>query len=117
MLLDNLFTLLGGTGTAAILFGIVALVGMRGPGMEFKELYDTMLKPWRPERMKALTAGLNRLNSAVKVPVVPVQSASLRSFAGQLGRLIWRFNFAVNKALIQLSQHLARVPNNRALQT
>lgn len=28
MLLDNLFTMLGGTCTAAILFGIVALVGM-----------------------------------------------------------------------------------------
>jgi hypothetical protein len=25
---------------------------------------------------------------------VPVQSAELRGFAGQLGRLIWRFNVA-----------------------
>jgi len=31
---------------------------------------------------------------------VPVRSAELRSFANQLGRLIWRFNFAVNKSLI-----------------
>lgn len=28
MILDNLFMILGGTGTAAILFGIVAFVGM-----------------------------------------------------------------------------------------
>ena len=28
MLLDNLFSMLGGTGTAAILFGIVTLFGM-----------------------------------------------------------------------------------------
>jgi len=90
-----------GEGSNEVLISFIALVGMRGPGMEFKELYDTMLKPWRPERMKALTAGLNRLNSAVKVPAVPVQSAALRGYAGQLGRLIWRFNFAVNKALIQ----------------
>ena len=27
MLLDNLFSMMGGTGTAAILFGIVAFVG------------------------------------------------------------------------------------------
>lgn len=27
MILDNLFTMLGGTGTAAVLFGIVAMVG------------------------------------------------------------------------------------------
>jgi hypothetical protein len=44
---------------------------------------------------------MNRLNSAVKVPNVPVQSAALRGYAGQLGRLVWRFNLAVNKALIQ----------------
>jgi hypothetical protein len=68
--------------------------------MEFKELYDTMLKPTRG-LSKAWTAGMSRLNSAVKVPVVPVKSAALRGYAGQLGRLIWRFNFAVNKALIQ----------------
>jgi len=31
---------------------------------------------------------------------VPVQSAELRGVAGQLGRLIWRFNVAVNRALV-----------------
>jgi len=34
------------------------------------------------------------------VPDVPVQSEQLRGQARQLGRLIWRFNFAVNRALI-----------------
>src|SRR3954451_19112001 len=89
-----------GEGSNEVLTSFIALVGMRGPGMEFKELYDTMLKPTRG-LSKAWTAGMNRLNSAVKVPVVPVQSAALRGYAGQLGRLIWRFNFAVNKTLIQ----------------
>jgi acyl-CoA dehydrogenase family protein 9 len=89
-----------GEGSNEVLTSFIALVGMRGPGMEFKELYDTMLKPTRGLG-KAWTAGMNRLNSAVKVPVVPVQSAALRGYAGQLGRLIWRFNFAVNKTLIQ----------------
>jgi acyl-CoA dehydrogenase family member 9 len=89
-----------GEGANEVLISFVALVGMRGPGMEFKELYDTMVKPWRPDRMKAFGAGLNRLTSAVSVPSVPVKSASLRARAGELGRLIWRFNFAVNKALV-----------------
>ena len=89
-----------GEGSNEVLTSFTALVGMRGPGMEFKELYDTMLKPSRG-LSKAWTAGMNRLNSAVKVPNVPVQSAALRGYAGQLGRLIWRFNLAVNKALIQ----------------
>ncbi len=74
---------------------------MRGPGMEFKEIYDTMLKPWRQDGAKAAWgAGLKRLSAAVKVPDVPVGNDRLRSYASQLARLVWRFNFAVNKALI-----------------
>ena len=49
---------------------------------------------------KAWNAGMNRLSATVRTPNVPVQSAELRGFAGQLGRLIWRFNVAVNRALV-----------------
>jgi acyl-CoA dehydrogenase family protein 9 len=88
-----------GEGSNEVLTSFIALVGMRGPGMEFKEIYDTMLKPSRG-LSKAWEAGLKRLSAAVKVPDVPVRSAELKSYASQLGRLVWRFNFAVNKALI-----------------
>ena len=43
---------------------------------------------------------MNRLGATVRIPEVPVRSAELHSFANQLGRLIWRFNFAVNRSLI-----------------
>jgi hypothetical protein len=43
---------------------------------------------------------MNRLGASVRVPDVPVQSSELNSLASQLGRLIWRFNIAVNKSLI-----------------
>ena len=89
-----------GEGSNEVLTSFVALVGMRGPGMEFKEILDTMLKPWRQDRMKAFGAGLNRLGAAVKVPAVPVRSQQLRSRAGELGRLIWKFNLTVNRMLI-----------------
>jgi acyl-CoA dehydrogenase family member 9 len=89
-----------GEGSNEVLTSFIALVGMRGPGMEFKEIYDTMLKPTRGGIGKAWNAGLNRLGSAVRIPEVPVKSAELRSLAGQLGRLIWRFNLSVNRALI-----------------
>jgi acyl-CoA dehydrogenase family protein 9 len=89
-----------GEGSNEVLTSFVALVGMRGPGMEFKEIHDTMLKPLGGRLGKAWTAGMNRLGAAVRVPSVPVESAELRSFASQLGRLIWRFNIAVNRALI-----------------
>src|SRR6202171_5896884 len=88
-----------GEGSNEVLTSFIALVGMRGPGMEFKEIYDTMFKPSRGLG-KAWTAGMNRLGAAVKVPSVPVKSESLRLQASQLGRLIWRFNLSVNRALI-----------------
>jgi acyl-CoA dehydrogenase family protein 9 len=89
-----------GEGSNEVLTSFIALVGMRGPGMEFKEIYDTMLKPSRAGIGRAWTAGISRLGATVRVPDVPVRSAELRSFANQLGRLIWRFNFVVNRALI-----------------
>ena len=90
-----------GEGSNEVLTSFIALVGMRGPGMEFKEIYDTMLKPWRPDGAKAaLGAGMKRLSAAVKVPTVPVRNDRLKNYAGQLARLVWRFNFAVDKALI-----------------
>ena len=89
-----------GEGSNEVLTSFVALVGMRGPGMEFKEIYDTMLKPSRDRMSKAWTAGMNRLGATVRVPDVSLQSEQLRKEARQLGRLIWRFNFAVNRALI-----------------
>src|SRR5205809_667354 len=89
-----------GEGSNEVLTSFIALVGMRGPGMEFKEIYDTMLKPSRAGIGRAWNAGMNRLGATVRVPDVPVRSEQLRANARQLGRLIWRFNFAVNRALI-----------------
>src|ERR1044071_5930043 len=89
-----------GEGSNEVLTSFIALVGMRGPGMEFKEIYDTMFNPARGLG-KAWTAGMNRLGAAVRVPNVPVKTESLRNYASQLGRLIWRFNLSVNRALIK----------------
>jgi len=89
-----------GEGANEVLTSFIALVGMRGPGMEFKEIYDTMMKPSRDRMSKAWAAGKNRLGATICVPDVPVRSDELRGHARQLGRLIWRFNVAVNRALI-----------------
>ena len=90
-----------GEGSNEVLTSFIALVGMRGPGMQFKEIYDTMLKPTREGGIgKAWSAGMSRLGATVRIPDVPVRSAELRSFGNQLGRLIWRFNFAVNRSLV-----------------
>jgi acyl-CoA dehydrogenase family member 9 len=90
-----------GEGANEVLTSFIALVGMRGPGMEFKEIYDTMMKPTRERGIaKAWTAGKHRLGATVRVPEISVRSGELRWLANQLGRLIWRFNVAVNRALI-----------------
>src|SRR6266496_3544182 len=89
-----------GEGANEVLTSFIALVGMRGPGMEFKEIYDTMIKPSRDGMSKAWAAGKSRIGATIRVPDVPVQSEQLRGHARQLGRLIRRFNFAVNRALI-----------------
>src|ERR1700745_1043568 len=41
-----------GEGANEVLTSFIALVGMRGPGMEFKEIYDTMMNPPGDERGK-----------------------------------------------------------------
>src|SRR6266516_6836714 len=89
-----------GEGANEVLTSFIALVGMRGPGMEFKEIYDTMIKPSRDGMSKAWAAGKSRIGATIRVPDVPVQSEQLHDHARQLGRLIRRFNFAVNRALI-----------------
>src|SRR5438874_2176510 len=89
-----------GEGSNEVLISFIALVGMRGPGMEFKEIYDTMTSFSMNRVGKAWNAGMSRLGATVRTPNVAVQSAELRGFAGQLGRLIWRFNVAVNRALV-----------------
>src|SRR5881396_841705 len=89
-----------GEGANEVLTSFIALVGIRGPGMEFKEIYDTMMTFSVNRVGKAWSAGMNRLGATVRTPAVPVQSTELRGFAGQLGRLIWRFNVAINRALV-----------------
>src|SRR5439155_27061334 len=89
-----------GEGANEVLTPVIAVVGMRGPGMEFKEIYDTMMKPSRDRMSKAWAAGKSRLGATIRVPDVPVQSEQLCADARELGHLIRRFNFAVNRALI-----------------
>src|SRR6267142_2136105 len=42
-----------GEGANEVLISFLALVGMRGPGQQFKEIYDTMMKPSRDRMSKA----------------------------------------------------------------
>src|SRR5438046_5086585 len=56
-----------GEGANEVLTSFIALVGMRGPGMEFKEIYDTMMKPSREGLSKRGAAGRDRIVETVRL--------------------------------------------------
>src|ERR1700694_3858530 len=72
-----------GEGSNEVLTSFIALVGMRGPGMEFKEIYDTMMKPLGGLG-KAWTAGMNRLPPPPRAPARPRPRARLLCLSDSL---------------------------------
>src|ERR1043166_5347763 len=89
-----------GEGANEVLTSFIALVGMRGPGLQLRDLWEALHHPWGEDGRKAWLLGLDRVGAAVHAPDVPVQSAELRPHAHRLGHLIWRFNLEVDRALI-----------------
>jgi alkylation response protein AidB-like acyl-CoA dehydrogenase len=87
-------------GANEVLTSFIALVGMRGPGEQLKEIWEALLHPGGDELRKALRLGLNHAGAALRAPDVPVRSEALRSHAYVLGRLIRQFSIAVDRALI-----------------
>jgi len=71
-------------------FFYCAWVGMRGPGMEFKEIYDTMMKPSRDGMSQSVgrrkKAGFGRDDS--RAGRAACKRASPRALRRQLGHLI-----------------------------
>ena len=89
-----------GEGANEVLTSFIALVGMRGPGMQLKEIWDALHHPFGHLR-KAWHAGWDRAATALHAPAVPVRSESLRPHAHRLSRQVWHFNLAVDRALIR----------------
>jgi acyl-CoA dehydrogenase family member 9 len=89
-----------GEGANEVLTSFIALVGMRGPGMQLKEIWDALHHPVGHLR-KAWLAGTDRAGAALHAPEVPIRSAPLHAWAHRLSRLIWFFNIAVDRTLIQ----------------
>jgi alkylation response protein AidB-like acyl-CoA dehydrogenase len=89
-----------GEGANEVLTSFIALVGMRGPGMQFKELWDALHHPLGHLR-NAWQVGIDRAGAALHAPEVPVRSDPLQPHANRISRMIWRFNLAVDRALIR----------------
>jgi acyl-CoA dehydrogenase family member 9 len=94
-----------GEGANEVLISFIALVGMRGPGTQLKEIWDALHHP-RGHLRKAWLAGADRAGAAMHAPEVSVESPLLFEHAYRLGRLIWRFNIAVDRALIHYREDI-----------
>ena len=88
-----------GEGANEVLTSFIALVGMRAPAMELRELWEALHHPWS-ELPHAWRLGLERVGAAVHAPAVSVQSPALAGHGHELSRLIWRFNIEVDRAII-----------------
>ncbi len=87
-------------GANEVLTSFIALVGMRGPGEQLKEIWEALHHPGS-ELRKAWRLGMDRAGSVLYAPPVPVQNAQLSPHAHRLSRLIRHFNIAVDRALIR----------------
>src|SRR5579862_7417523 len=84
-----------GEGANEVLTSFIALVGMRGPGMQFKEIWDALHHPLG-HLENAWRVGADRANAAMHPPAAPVRNPGLLPYAHTFERLIWRFNLAVD---------------------
>jgi alkylation response protein AidB-like acyl-CoA dehydrogenase len=89
-----------GEGANEVLTSFIALVGMRAPGEQLREILEALQNPWG-ELRKVWLLGLDRVGAAVRAPEVPVRSPQLQPYANRLGEMIRRFNVDVDRALIR----------------
>jgi alkylation response protein AidB-like acyl-CoA dehydrogenase len=87
-----------GEGANDVLLSFIALVGMRGPGLQLKEVWEALHQPWRGFDT-LWQFGQERMTAALSTPQIPVRSESLQPQARQLARLIRRFGMAVQQVL------------------
>jgi len=94
-----------GEGANEVLTSFIALVGMRAPGEQFREMLEALQYPWGALR-KVWLLGLDRVGAAVLAPEVPVRSPQVKPYAERLGEFVRRFNVEVDRALIKYREDI-----------
>lgn len=89
-----------GEGANEVLTSFIALVGMRAPGEQFREMLEALQYPWNALR-KVWLLGFDRVEAAIRAPEVPVRNPQVQPYAKRLGELIRHFNVDVDRALIR----------------
>src|SRR3989449_4402228 len=73
-----------GEGANEVLTSFIALVGMRAPGEQFREILEGLQNPWGEWR-KVWLLGLDQVGAAVRAPEVQVRNPRLEPYAKRLG--------------------------------
>lgn len=89
-----------GEGANEVLISFIALAGMRGPGVQLRELWDALHHPLGDLRT-IWQIGVDRLTAVARTPDVPVHDPQLRPHAQRLARLIRRLGVEVDRVLIR----------------
>jgi alkylation response protein AidB-like acyl-CoA dehydrogenase len=89
-----------GEGANEVLISFIALAGMRGPGVQLRELWDALHHPIGDLRT-IWQVGFDRLSAAVHAPEVPVRDPQLGAYGQRLAKLIRRLGVEVNRVLIR----------------
>ena len=88
-----------GEGANEVLTSFIALAGMRGPGVQLRDLWQALHHPLA-ELGTVWRFGVERVSAAVRVPDVPVRDPRLHPYAQRVGKLIRRLNVEVTRVLI-----------------
>lgn len=88
-----------GEGANEVLTSFIALAGMRGPGVQLRDLWDALHHPIG-DLHTIWQFGVDRLSTVVRAPEVPVHDERLRPHAHRLASLIRRLGVEVNRVLI-----------------
>ncbi|HVT27184.1 MAG TPA: acyl-CoA dehydrogenase family protein [Lacipirellulaceae bacterium] len=94
-----------GEGANEVLLSFIALMGMRGPGLQMKNVADAFRRPWSATGVIGrFVADTFRLRFSS--PNVPVRSHELKPVARRLGRLVHRLSIAVQNTLIRYREDI-----------
>jgi acyl-CoA dehydrogenase family member 9 len=89
-----------GEGANEVLTSFIAMAGMKGPGEHLRDVRDAALKPFANLGMIRRFAA-EQAGAWLGTPSVPVRSPALKGHARVLGRMIRRFAFATQGAMIR----------------
>ncbi|MGH8581449.1 MAG: acyl-CoA dehydrogenase family protein [Gammaproteobacteria bacterium] len=87
-----------GEGANDVLLSFIALVGMRGPGLELNDAWQALQRPWR-NWSRLLQAGQAELRTLFVAPPISVRAQALQHDGKRLGRCVLKLSRAIHYVL------------------